>query len=356
MRLALLPILLLVVAACGRGDGARPDRPAPLVVATPARVQTFTDRIEAIGTARANEQVTLAAPVTERIVSLNFEDGGFVRAGQVIATLAQGEETAQLAEARASEREAGQQLARIQQLRQRGFATNATLDTQVAASAQARAQAAQASATIGDRVIRAPFSGYASLRTISAGAVVSAGTEIAQISDISRIKLDFPVPETLLTRIRPGQPIDARAAAFGERPFRGTIATIDPVVDPATRSVMVRAILPNSDLLLKPGMLLTVAIQAQARTAPAVPELAVVGQGERRFVFRVDGVGDRSTVKRVPVRTGARERGMIEIVDGLAAGQRVVGEGVVKVADGMTVRLASPRAAAGVRPPVAQGS
>ncbi|SFS12082.1 efflux RND transporter periplasmic adaptor subunit [Sphingomonas jatrophae] len=347
---ALILLPLLLAAACG-SEKPKTERPAPMVSAVAATPRRFVDSIQAVGTARAREQVTLAAPVTERIVSLNFTDGGYVRAGQVVARLAQAEETAQLAQARASERETEQQLARLQRLRERGFATNATLDTQLAAAASARAQAAQARATIGDRVIVAPFSGYASLRMLSVGAVVTAGTEIAQISDISQIKLDFPVPETILTQISQGQTIEARAAAFGDRPFRGSITTIDPVVDPATRSVLVRALLPNPDRLLKPGMLLTVAIQSRPRSGLAVPELAVVGEGERRFVFRIEG----DTAKRVPVRTGTRDAGLIEIVEGLSAGDRVVGDGVVKVADGMKIRIEGQEAAQGPARGAAKG-
>jgi membrane fusion protein (multidrug efflux system) len=167
--------------------------------------------------------------------------------------------------------------------------------------------------------------------------VVTAGTEIATISDISRIKLDFTVPETLLASIAVGQEIAAVPAAYPGRPFRGTIASIDAVVNAETRSVTVRALLPNQDRMLKPGMLLTVAVESAARTAPAVPELAVVGDGDRSFVYVV-APGD--TVKRTLVRTGARQGGVVEIVQGLKPGQRVVTEGVVKLSDGMKVKLA----------------
>jgi len=342
MRLILSAFMLLVLASCSEAGGGNGQRRPPLVSAAPVVSTPFVNRIEAVGTARAREQVTLSAPVTERIVRINFQDGGYVRAGQVIAELAQGQESAQLSEARARAREADQQLRRLQSLKSSGFATNASVDAQLAAAATARAQAAEATASIGDRIVRAPFSGWASLRTISAGAVVSAGTPIATISDISEIKLDFPVPETLLSAIAPGQSIDAKAAAFPDRSFRGEIATIDPVIDPATRSVMVRAILPNPDNRLKPGMLLTVTIESAARFAPAVPELAVVGQGDQRFLFVVGADGK---VKRTPVRTGVRDRGMIEIVDGAKPGEKVVSEGIVKVSDGMEVRLAGPSAA-----------
>ncbi|AGH50597.1 efflux RND transporter periplasmic adaptor subunit [Edaphosphingomonas fennica] len=333
---------MISLASCGAGKKEGDARQAPLVTAATVASARFIDRIEAVGSARANEQVTLSAPVTQRIDRINFEDGGFVAQGQVIAVLAAGQQNAQLADARARAREAEQQLARLSALKDRGFATNASVDAQIAAAASARAQAAEAIASIGDRVIRAPFAGYASLRTVSAGAVVSAGTEIATISDISRIKLDFPVPETMLSAVKPGQTIEARAAAYPDQPFRGTIATIDPVVDPATRSVMVRAVLPNGDLRLKPGMLLTVAIESGARVAPAVPEPAIIGQGADRFVFLI---GEDDVVKRTPVKVGVRRDGMIEITEGLKPGQKIVGEGVVKVADGAKVRTAGPAAA-----------
>ncbi|HEY6917361.1 MAG TPA: efflux RND transporter periplasmic adaptor subunit [Allosphingosinicella sp.] len=335
-------LLCLSLAACGQAEGKR-DRPPPLVKAEPATTMRFVDRIEAVGTALANEQVTLAAPVTERIVRLNFDDGAYVRAGQTIAVLAQGQETAQLSEAQARAREADQQLRRIQALRERGFATISNLDTQTALAAQARAQAASAEAQIGDRVIRAPFSGWVSLRTISPGAVVTAGTEIATISDVSSVKLDFPVPETVLPAIRPGQTIEAVSVAYPDQPFRGQIATIDPVIDPNSRAVTVRARLPNPDRKLKPGMLLTVAIEAAPRLALSVPELAVVGEGDKRFVYTV---GKDTKAKRVEVRTGLRANGRVEILEGLKPGQPVVTEGVVKLSDGMKVRLAGARNAA----------
>lgn len=340
-----LPAIIALAAlssACSGADGTAPKgREAPLVTAAAVESLRFVERIEAVGTANANEQVTLAAPVTERIVRLNFDDGAFIQRGQIVAVLAAGQENAQLAEAGARAREARQQLSRLNQLKTRGFATNSAVDSQVALAGQASAQAAQAQASIGDRVIRAPFSGWVSLRNISAGAVVSAGTEIAQISDISKIKLDFAVPETLLSRVEPGQAIEARAAAYPEQPFRGTVATVDPVLNRETRAATVRAVLANGDRRLKPGMLLSVTIESTARMSAAVPELAVIGEGEQSYVFAIDG----DKVKRVAVRTGLRQNGKVEILSGLTPGQRVVTEGVVKITDGQKVRLAGAAAA-----------
>lgn len=333
----------MLVASCG-GNGSQRSVAPPTVTAAPVGTHRFIDRIDAVGTALANEQVTLSAPVTQRLVRINFQDGGFVRAGQIIATLAQGQEVAQLRNAQARSREAEQQLRRLQTLKSRGFATNAAVDTQVALAASANADAAEAQASIGDRVIRAPFSGWVSLRNISQGALIQAGTEIAVISDVSRIKLDFPVPETLLGSLRVGQIIDAVAAAYPGRPFQGQISSIDPTVDPATRAVKVRALLPNPDRLLKPGMLLTVGVRSAERNSLAVPELAVVGQGEERFVYVLEG-GNK--VRRIPIRAGARQDGMIEVLGGLRPGMKVITEGVIKLSDGMTVETGSKAPAGG---------
>ncbi|HLL29949.1 MAG TPA: efflux RND transporter periplasmic adaptor subunit [Allosphingosinicella sp.] len=339
IRKLLVLALLTFAAACGGADSEQKgkNRPPPVVKVEPATTIRFVETIEAVGTAGANEQVTLSAPVTERLVRLGFDDGAFVRRGQVIAVLAQGQEAAQLAEAQARQREAQQQLGRIQTLKERGFATQSQLDVQTAAAAAARAQASGARASIGERVITAPFSGFASLRTISPGAVVNSGTPIATISDISTIKLDFPVPETVLSALRPGLTIEARSAAWPEQPFRGQIANIDPVIDPNTRAVMVRAHLPNTDNKLKPGMLLSVAIETSPRLGLSVPELAIVGEGDARFVYTLDSGG---TARRTPVRTGLRSAGRVEILEGLTPGQKVVTEGVVKLSEGMKVRVA----------------
>ena len=341
-RKAVLLALALALTGCGGANAEKRDRQTPLVKAEPATTMRFADRIDAVGTARANEQVTVSAPITERIVRLNFDDGSFVQRGQVLAVLRQTQQSAELREVQARVREAQQQLDRVEALKERGFATKADYDARVAAAASARAQAQAVGAEIGERVIRAPFSGWVSLRNISVGAVAGQGTEIATISDLSTIKLDFTVPETMLRVLRPGLAIDARSAAFPDTPFRGVIHTVDPVIDPNTRAVTVRARLPNPERLLRPGMLLTVAVENQPRMGLSVPELAVIGEGESRFVYTID---ERGRAQRTAVRTGARSGGRVEILAGLRPGQRVITEGVVKVSDDMQVRIAGAQSA-----------
>lgn len=334
---ALLAALAVMASlgACRKGERAKAKGTPALVTAAVPQQHLFVERIEAVGTARANEQVTIASPVTERIERLYFDDGSVVQKGQILARLAQGQQQASLEAANADEQQAEAQLRRIETLNERGFATRATLEQQVALARRARSQADDARSRIADRVIRAPFAGHVSLRTISEGAIAGTGTAIATISDLSRIKLDFTVPETALGAIRPGQAISAIAAAYPDTPFEGRIATIDPVIDPSTRAALVRAILPNPGNRLKPGMLLTVGITASSHYGPAVPELAVIGDGVDRYVFIV---GPDHKAVRTRIATGLRDKGMVE-VKGLPAGARVIGDGVVKIADGSAIRV-----------------
>ncbi len=330
---------LALLTGCGNGDAQKKKNPAPLVTASPVQRHLFINMIEAVGTAKANEQVTIASAVTERVDRVLFDDGMAVRKGQLLAVLSQGQEGAALNGALAAERQAASQYERIRSIADRGFATKAQLDVQLAAMQSARAAASQARAEIGDRMIRAPFSGYTGLRNISPGAVVSAGMPLVTVSDISRIKLDFTVPETGLSGLKVGQSIQALAAAYPGEVFTGNISTIDPVIDPSSRAILVRAILPNPGARLKPGMLLSVKVKLQERISDAVPELAVTGEGGKRFVFVVEPGGK---AKQVEIKTGLRDGGLIEVT-GVPPRSKVIVEGVVKVVDGMKVRLAGAK-------------
>ncbi|MEM8825867.1 MAG: efflux RND transporter periplasmic adaptor subunit, partial [Pseudomonadota bacterium] len=305
-------------------------RGAPTVVGGHVTSHEFQSAIEGVGTALANEQTVLTAPVTERIERLGFSDGERVRKGDLIAQLSRSEETAGLAAVEARQREAQQQLGRLRELQEKGFATNANVDTQIATRDAARADANAIRSRISDRVIRAPFDGIVGLRTVSPGAVITAGSAIATVSDISSIKLDFTVPETFLGDIERGQPIEAIAAAYPTTPFRGTIDGIEMQVDPLSRSITVRAVLPNPDGRLRPGMLLTVSIVSDARRAPAVPETALITQGEQTFVFRID---DDDVARRTVIETGLRSGGMIEVRSGVELGDRIIADGTVKARD-----------------------
>jgi len=320
-------------AAVGVGFGAQE---VPVVTVEPARVETLSETIEALGTALANESVTLAAKVTDTVSAVDFEDGDYVEAGAILVQLTNREEEAQLAEAEANLEDAQTQLRRVEELAERGLAPVSELDIARSRTAAAQARLDGIIARLSDRLIRAPFSGVLGFRQVSPGTLVQPNTPITTLDDISTIKLDFTVPETAIGAIRPGSTIVARSASYPDREFTGVVRTIDSRVDPVTRAVVVRAHISNEDGALRPGMLLTVAVTTRERTALIIPESAVFQIQDRAYVYRVDG--ERIARER-QIQIGSRRFGIVEVVAGLEEGDLIVSEGLVKLRDGSRVRF-----------------
>ena len=295
----------------------------------------FVEHLEAIGTLHANESVTLSAKVTEKVARVHFEDGQSVSQGQVLIEFTNEEEGAMLAEARATQREAEQQLERVQELAGKGYATKARLDDQSRAVDSARARARAVEARMSDRVLRAPFSGVLGFRQVSPGTLVTPGTVVATLDDIDPVKLDFSVPETYLGAVSTGQEVDARTAAFPGRGFKGTVETIDARVDPVSRAIAVRALIPNPDGALRPGMLATVEVIRARDTVLLLPEGALVPRDKRQFVWVI---GKDGTVTQRGVTIGRRRPGVAELLTGLKQGETVVVEGVARMIPGALVQ------------------
>jgi membrane fusion protein (multidrug efflux system) len=349
---ALFAGALCLLAGCGNDEAATRSPPAPTTVTAHTVAQAeWVDVVEALGTAQANESVTITAKVTEVVRSVRFSDGDRVEAGDVLVELTGQAEVANLREAQAAFNEAQQQLERMEPLVAQGTIPRAQLDTQRAARDSARARADAIRARLAERVITAPFAGVLGFRQVSDGALVTPGTVIATLDDLSLIKLDFSVPEILLATLQAGQTVTARSAAYADREFTGTVTSVGSRVDPVTRSVQVRAEIPNTDLLIRPGMLMSVELMTQPRQALVIPELSLIQVGTRQSVFRITG---EDTVEQVEVRTGARRRGEVEIVEGLAPGDRIVLEGTGKLRGGMSIAVVEPPAGAATAQPAAQ--
>jgi membrane fusion protein (multidrug efflux system) len=173
---------------------------------------------------------------------------------------------------------------------------------------------------------------------VSVGSLISPGTVITTLDDTSTIKLDFTIPETFLSAVQPGLEITARSVAYPDDSFSGRVASIDSRVDPATRSVTARALVPNPRGLLKPGMFLTVRLSRGEVDALLVPEQALVPEQGDVYVFVVQ---DDSVAKR-KIRLGQRRVGDVQVLEGLAAGELVVTEGTQKLREGVPIVLQSP--------------
>ena len=335
---ALSGIALLAIAGCdaGGGQGAGGNRPpTPVVVSTPFEYE-FADRIEAIGTANANESVVIAARVTKQVDAIRFEDGQTVKTGDVLVDLESSEERAQLAQARATRADAKIRFERVADLARRGTESQSRFDEVRTALDAANARVEELEARLADLRIRAPFSGVLGLREVSPGTLLQPGDRITTLDDIDRIKLDFSVPETFLSILKVGLAVSTQVAAFPGRRFDGQVVAIDSRVDPATRAVRVRAEIANPDHALRPGMLLSLVLEANPDRSLALAEQALVPAGSNQFVVVLDAEDKPS---RVQVEIGRRVPGLVEIRKGLSAGDRVVIDGATLIPPGGVVEV-----------------
>jgi membrane fusion protein (multidrug efflux system) len=315
-------------AAGGARSGA-----ATAVTTAPVRSERLTQKLEALGNARANESVDISTKTSNIVTAIRFKDGERVRAGQVLVELDSASARADVAAAQATVTESESQYNRSRELLNTQALSKSSFDQLEATMKANRARLSSAAARLEDTVIRAPFSGRVGLRRVSVGTLISPGDVITTLDDTSIIKLDFSVPETFVSLLREGLSVRATAPAFPGRNFTGKVASIDSRVDINTRSVTVRALLNNDDGALKAGMFLNVALARDEKEALVIPEEALTPEAEKQYVFVVaDG-----KARRREVRIGGRSPGSVEIVAGLTAGDRVIVEGTQKVRDGAPV-------------------
>ncbi|MEZ5647622.1 MAG: efflux RND transporter periplasmic adaptor subunit [Alphaproteobacteria bacterium] len=294
------------------------------------------DIAEAVGTARSNEAIAITAKVTGIVESINFADGQRVPAGTLLVTLRSDEAEASLSSAEAVRRNAELSLQRATSLSAANAIATARVDELKAQLDTARAAVAGAKARLADLKIYAPFSGTMGIRKVSPGAVVQPGTLIATLDDLSSMQVDFLLPETTLAAIKIGMPIIARSDAFLDRTFQGQVTAIDTRVDPVTRSIALKATLPNPDGVIRPGMFLKVeAAIASRENATLISEEALVPQGTKQYVFVVNN----NKVERREVILGSRTLGKAEIIKGITPGEVVVIRGTQIIRDGSTVTV-----------------
>jgi membrane fusion protein (multidrug efflux system) len=306
------------------------------VVAEVVRARSFADRTEAVGTVSANESVTVTPAATERVARVLFEDGESVQPGEVLVELEHSEESAALEEARIGLAEEERRFERVRSLRGRDLVSQEDLDLAQGDLDAARARVAAAEARLRDRIITAPFAGVLGIRRVSPGTLVSPGDVITTLDDLSVVKVDFSVPEALLSHIAVGQPVRGRSAAWPDDVFEGRVQGIDSRVDPTTRAVALQARVPNREGKLRAGMLMTVELTCCPREALGVPERALLSYADRQYVYVVE---NDQIVEQREVKLGARDVGWVEVVSGLAAGETIVVDGLLNLRDGASVRV-----------------
>ncbi|MCQ9615374.1 efflux RND transporter periplasmic adaptor subunit [Paenalcaligenes niemegkensis] len=242
--------------------------------------------------------------------------------------------SAQLQEAKARLNLANSQYRRSQELNQQGFISSQARDETASQLQVAQATVALAQAQLDKTVIRAPFDGLVGLKSISVGDYVSPGSELVSIEAVDPLDVDFRVPEHYLANITVGLPIDVRLDSFPTRTYRGEVGAISPVVDATGRSLLLRAHVPNPNMVLRPGLFARVTLELGTDEVVMVPESAITPSGNAQYVYKVvNGI-----VQKVEVSVGLRREGWTEVL-GVEADEQIVVLGTQKVDEGTAVNV-----------------
>ncbi|MGH8682016.1 MAG: efflux RND transporter periplasmic adaptor subunit [Burkholderiales bacterium] len=341
-----------------QGEGPKGDAKAPggAPAGAPVAVEVAavkTTRLQedatAIGTLRSNESVVVRPEISGRISRINFVEGRPVEKGQLLVALDASVHAAEVQQAKANLALAETNFNRTTELEREKFVSPNAKDQALNALRVAQATLALADARLAKTEIRAPFGGVIGIRQMSVGDYVKEGQDLVTLEDISSLKVDFRLPELLLTDLKRGQTVEVASDALPGRTYAATLDAIDPLVDQNGRALILRARLRNTDGQLRPGMFVrTRVILAERPRALTVPEEALIPVGADQYVFRVTA----DNAARVKVKTGLRRDAQVEIIEGLQAGDVVVTAGQLKLRDGATVRIgATPGAPAAARIP-----
>jgi membrane fusion protein (multidrug efflux system) len=303
---------------------------------------TVYEEVEALGTLAANESVVIAPEIAGRVIALGFKEGQRVSKDQELVKLDTAILDAELKQAQADLTLSRDTFQRNQALVQRGAGTQVALEQATAQLASNEARVQLSKAKLAQSTIVAPFDGVVGLRSVGVGDYASVGKPMIILTNIDPIKVDFRVPEVFLSRVKVGQTIQVKIDAVPDAAFTGEIFAIDPVVDINGRAVRLRALIPNADLLLKPGLFARIMITIDQReNALVIPEMAVVPDGVGKIVYVVEN----GKAKRVVVELGKRLPGKVEVVKGLTPQMQIVTAGQMRLRDGATIAIKNKPAA-----------
>jgi membrane fusion protein (multidrug efflux system) len=313
------------------------------VIVYAASEEAFPIIVEALGTTVANESVNITAQRAQTVTKVLFDDGDLVMPNQPLLELNNRAEVARLNELNISLTEARRQLERIQGLAKQSAASEQLLDEQESRVQGLLAQREVAKAILQELVVSAPFGGRLGVRQVSLGSLIRPGDIVTTLDDLSIMKVDFAISENHFSSLQDGQRIVSTSIAYPGQIFEGEITNIDSRIDPLTRSIRVRAQIPNADLKLRPGMLLQINLEKRVLNALVVPESAIVPEGDTQYVFVVNG---ESKATKTNVQIGERRPGWVQITAGIEAGQKVIVEGTLRVLDSSVVKVIDIRESA----------
>jgi membrane fusion protein, multidrug efflux system len=352
-------ILTALLTTVGCGDGpAQEDARLPSVSIALVEGVDLHEEIHASGDLNARLHTTIAAEIEGRITEIAVDEGASVQAGAVVLEidperrrLELAAQRAQLAQAQANFENQDRQAARIRTLHTQNISSEQKLEESETALLLARSRVAAERAAVGvseralaDASVTAPFAGMIARRAVQLGEFVQPGKALVELVALDPLEVVFALTELDTERVRMGQTIEVAVGAFPDRVFDGVVTFISPTVDPATRTLRIKAEIDNDEGHLRPGLFARVSLGVTPRSGVVmVPEEALIQRSEGAVLFKL-GADDR--VERVAVTTGVHDEGRIEVRGDVAPGDRVVRRGHGGLVDGATVTVRANGASA----------
>ncbi len=331
--------------------------PPESVTSVKVAASTWQSRRAAIGSLVAVHDVVLGAELPGLIREVAFDSGKTVKRGAVLVKLDTTNEEAQLAAAVADAELAKITAERARALRKGGANTQVELDAAEARAKQTQASVSNIQATITKKTIRAPFDGRVAMKQVERGQVVSPGTPIATLQSVDPIYAEFSLPQQALADLKTGQTATMRVDSFPGKTWQGAVSTVNSEIDSSTRNIRVRALFPNKEGILRPGLFVNVDVNASDQhQVLVVPATAVVyaPYGDSVFVLDTKADAEKKADEHQPaqpsqptqprmvaqprfVRLGERRGDLVAVVSGLNEGETVVSNGAFKLRKGMAV-------------------
>ena len=250
-----------------------------------AKEQVIPTYIEAVGTLKANESLVLRPENTGRIDKILFTEGSFVKKGSHLVHFDDAIYKAQVAEAKARVLLSKTEFQRVDKLFKKGATSGTSRDSALAQLQINKAQLDQAKVSLDRMTLKAPFAGIVGLRQFSPGDYITAGSDMLKIVDVSKMKLDFQIPEIYLPQVKLGQKLDIKLASFPTHTLTGEVVAISPQISEQGRNILVRASLPNTNNVLRPGLFAKVQLLVNEEASITVPEQAIIPQGGQFMVY-----------------------------------------------------------------------
>jgi len=326
------------------------SREALPVAAMVVQARDVPAALEAVGTLRAAQQVTLSPEVAGRVSGIHFTAGQQVDEGALLVQLFDGPEQAARQAAEAQAAFAKVQFDRSRRLAPTGAEPKEILEQNRSRYDQAVAEVREIEARIVQKRVLAPFAGEIGIRRVNLGQYLNPGDEVATLTALDRLYVDFALPQQEFSHLKVGATVEVRSDAWPGRTFTGQVHVIEPRIDEETRNIVVEATLDNPDHALRPGMYVTAALVLPPQEdAIVVPMTAIQtsAQGGSVIVIRGEDAAHGGTAQIVPVETGRRVGNGVVVTSGLVPGDVVVTEGQVRVQPGAAVTVVPPDQAEG---------